>query len=209
MPPVEAYGVNLAQQSWNPSRCWWGPWFMLGWISQENLGRTEHVGLALPTSEALGGYTYLNTKSCATGQPSWLRQPSPQPEWAMTVFCQVGFQLAQVPQPCSRTSSLVGTREGIPMRCGGTPVHPSKTTGGPTHPRHHHYCKAQEVPALLVLRQLKSTHRKDRFSLILSDFFSSLMSLIDFLSLWLRAWITKFPLSLKVQDTSEILRRCN
>lgn len=47
----------------------------------------------------------------------------------------------------------------------GTPVHPSKTMEEPTCPQHHHCCKAQEIPALLVLRQLKSTCRKDRFSL--------------------------------------------
>lgn len=154
---------------------------MLGWISQENLGRTEHVGLALPTSEALGGYTYLNTKSCATGQPSWLRQPSPQPEWAMTVFYQVGFQLAQVPQPCSRTSSLVGTREGIPMRCGGTPVHPSKTTGGP-HTSVSSSLLQSPGGACSFSAQAAEVHSQERQVFLNSFWFFLLLNVINWFS---------------------------
>lgn len=58
--------------------------------------------------------------------------------------------------------------------------------------------------------QAAEVHLQERqVFLSLSDFFSPLMSLIDFLSLWLRAWITKFPLRVKVQDTSEISRQSN
>lgn len=76
---------------------------------------------ALPTSEALGWY--LNSKSCAIGQPSWLRQSSSQAMYPIIVFCQVVFQLGEVLQPCSVPSSLVGASRERHVRCGGTPRH--------------------------------------------------------------------------------------
>lgn len=78
-----------------------------------------------------------------------------------------------------------------------------------THAQHHHCSKAQAMPALLAFNQLKSTCRKGRLSLVISYFFSSLMPLIDFLSLWPRTWISKFCLSPKVQDISKDSRQCN
>lgn len=84
-------------------------------------------------------HVYLNSRRCAIGQPSL------QAKYPIIVFCQVAFQLAEVLQPCSITSSLVGVSGKRHRKCGGTPQQHHHDA------QHHPFPKAQAMPALSVL----------------------------------------------------------
>lgn len=191
MPPVEAYRVSKhsTKEMMSISRCWWGPWFALGWISQESLDQTKHVGLAVQLRQKSG----IWDKACNLLLPPYFTPCSSHlgGSWLIDLFkhqklCYWTTTLAEAtiaPAPVTHYCIL---SDWFSAGSGSSAMQPYELSGcgqgGETHevwrehpynqvkpqedltcPQHHHYCKAQEIPALLVLRQLKSAHRKDCF----------------------------------------------